>query len=128
MAQQERKTELIAELARSRSQITNQYRRLGHDLDFASRGRRAFARHPAIWIGGALLLGLFIARIPFRRAKAAPTQRKLEPVVEEAGKAGLLLGALKIAFNIARPALASWATRLIAERFDPARNADYPRR
>jgi hypothetical protein len=128
MAQDERKTELTAELARSRSQIMDQARLVGHDLDFASRARRAYARHPAIWIGGAALIGLFIARLPLRRKKAEPRRRAAEPVVEEAGKVGLVLGALKIAFNIARPALISWATRQFAERFDPANSSSRPRR
>jgi hypothetical protein len=128
MAQDERKTELTAELARSRSQITDQARLVGRDLDFASRARRAFARHPTVWIGSAALIGLFIARLPLRRKKAAPSRRTVEPVIEEAGKVGLVLGALKIAFNIARPALITWATRQFAERFDPANPSNRPRR
>ena len=121
MAQEERKAELTAALAHARGQITEQVHLLGHDLDFPTRARRAFARHPAIWIGGAVLLGLFIARIPFRRKAPAPaptrTWKKEEPIVEKAEKAGLALGALKIAFDIARPALMKWATRGVADYF-----------
>jgi hypothetical protein len=119
MAQDERKAELTAELARSRTEITGHVRSLGRDLDFRTRARAAFARHPAVWIGAAIVIGLFVSRLPFRRKKAATPSRKasVEPVVEKAGAAGLVLGVLKIAFNLARPALTAWATRRFAERF-----------
>lgn len=125
MAQDPRKAELTAELARSRSQITAQARLLGRDLDFATRARQAFARHPAVWIGGAALLGLLITQLPRRRKDPAPRRKSAEPVLEEAGKAGLAVAALKIAFNIARPALTAWVTRRVAEHFDPSKNNGY---
>jgi hypothetical protein len=130
MAEDERKKELITELAHARAQMSDYVHGLGHDLDFRTRARQAFARHPAIWIGTALLLGLFVSRLPFRRKKAAPDapRKKVEPAIEKAGVAGLTLGALKIAFDIARPALTAWVTRRFAERFDPSQNPRYTRR
>ena len=104
---------------------------LGRDLDFRTRARQAFARHPAIWIGVALLLGLFVARLPLRRKKAAaapPRKSHVEPVVEKAGIAGIALGVLKMAFDFARPALTAWLTRRVAERFDPSHNTRYTQR
>lgn len=127
MPQDERKAELIAELARTRAQITDCVDSLGRDLDFRTRTRKAFARHPAVWIGVALVLGLFVSRIPFRRKKVAFTRKTAEPAIEKAGIAGLALGALKIVFDLARPALMAWATRRFAERFDPPRKSGYPR-
>jgi hypothetical protein len=131
MAEDARKTELIAELAHTRAQISESVHHLGHDLDFRTRARRAFARHPAIWIGIALLLGLFVSRLPFRRKKAAAAPRRkkdVEPVVEKAGIAGLALAGLKMAFDLARPALTAWVTRRVTEHFDPSRNPEYTRR
>src|SRR5277367_5933858 len=119
MAEDERKAELIAELARSRSQITGNWSGLRGDLDIVTRTRQSFSRHPAIWIGGAVLLGLFIARLPPGRKKATPVARKkAEPTVEKVEKAGLLLAGLKFAFNLARPALIAWVTRRAAAYFD----------
>jgi len=126
MAQDERKAELTATLAGARTQISECVDVLGRDLDFRTRARRAFARHPAVWIGVALVLGLFVSRLPFRRKKAAPTRKAAEPTIEKAGIAGLALGALKVAFNLARPALTAWATRRFAEQFDPDRNSRHP--
>ena len=128
MAEDERKAELTAELARARTQITGNWSGLRHDLDIPARARRAFSRHPAIWIGGALLLGLFIARLPLGRKKIAPvTRKKAEPTVEKVEKAGLLLAGLKFAFNLARPALTAWITRRAAEYFETS-NRDGPTR
>lgn len=127
MAEDERKAELTAILARSRTQITDNVHYLGHDLDFASRARRAFKTHPAVWIGGAILIGLFISRLPFGRKKAvaAPRSKKAESTVEKAEKAGLVLGALKIAFDIAKPTLMGWATRRVAEYFEAGNRRNY---
>ena len=123
MAEDERKAKLTAELARARTQITGNVRGLRHDLDFPTRARRSFARHPAVWIGGTVLLGLCLARLPLWRKKAAtPTRRKkAEPTIEKVEKAGLLLAGLRFAFNLARPALTAWLTRRATEYFE-ARN------
>ncbi|MEI9896380.1 MAG: hypothetical protein WDN28_21590 [Chthoniobacter sp.] len=121
MAEDERKAELIATLAQSRTHITGNVRALGRDLDFVSRVRRAFKMHPAVWIGGAVLIGLVISRLPLGRKTPAAAPRKskhAESTTEKVEKAGLLLGALKIAFDIARPTLMGWATRRVAEYFE----------
>lgn len=120
MVENERKTELIAELAEARSQITGNFHGLKRDLDFASKARRAFKTNPAVWIGAAVVIGLVVARLPFGRKKVAPAPswKRSESKVEKAEKAGLLLGALKIAFDIAKPTLMGWATRRVANYFE----------
>jgi hypothetical protein len=130
MAEDERKTALIAELTRTRGQISGNVRALGHYLDFATRARRSFARNPAIWIGSTALLGLLVARLLFGKKQAVPTRTRKtqEAEIEKVGKAGLALAALKIAFNIARPVLIPWATRLFAEYFSPEKERGYPPR
>jgi len=131
MAEDERKAELIAALDRSRVHISGNVQALGRDLDFASRARRAFKTHPAVWIGGAVLLGLAISRLPLRRKAPSLAPRKsrsAEPAIEKAGKAGLMLGALKIAFDIARPTIMGWATRRVAEYFEAGNRGETARR
>jgi hypothetical protein len=119
MAEDERKAELTAELAHSRKQITTTAHAVGRNLDFASRARRAFKTHPAVWIGAAILIGLFVSRLPFGRKKTAvKVGKKAEPTIEKVEKTGLLLGALKIAFDIAKPTLMGWATRYVADYFE----------
>ena len=112
MAQDHDKAELIAELARSRTAASANVLALRHDLDFPARAKRSFTKNPVPWLGGAALLGLLVARIPRRTKKVVTVfPKKEEPAVEKAGKAGLVLGALKIAFDFARPALLKWATQ-----------------
>jgi hypothetical protein len=112
MAQDHDKAELIAELARARTTASANVVALRHDLDFPARARRSFAKNPLPWIGGAAVLGLIVARIPKRTKKVVTVfPKKEEPVAAKAGKAGLVLGALKIAFDFARPALLKWATQ-----------------
>ncbi len=120
MAQDEDKTELIAELARARSSLTANVLALRRDLDFPARAKKAFKSSPLPWLGGAALVGILVARFPRRTKKVVTVSRKKEPVLEEAGKAGLLLGALKIAFDFARPALLKWATRRFTDYFASA--------
>ena len=117
MAEDERKASLIDELARTRSHIAGNVSALGHDLDVATHVRRSFARHPAIWIGATTLLGLVLSRMLFGKKKPVPSRKAPEPELEKVGKAGLVITALKFAFDIARPVLIPWATRLFAEHF-----------
>jgi hypothetical protein len=128
MAEDERKVELSATLARSRTRITDNVHALGRDLDFVSRARRAFKTHPAVWIGGAVLIGLIISRVPLGRKKVVKPGKKAEPTYEKVEKAGLLLGALKIAFDIAKPTLMGWATRRVAEHFQKGNGGGTVRR
>lgn len=124
MAQDDDKTELIAQLAQARATISGNAVALRHDLDFPTRAKKAFKRSPIPWLGGAALLGLLVARLPRRTKKVAPvaTKSKKEAVVEEAGKAGLVLGALKIAFDLARPALIRWATQRFSDHLAAAQS------
>lgn len=117
MAQDPDKAELIAELARARSAASANAQLLRRDLDFPTRAKKAFKKSPLPWLGGAALLGLIVARIPRRvkTQKVVTVFPKKETPVETAGKAGLVLGALKIAFDMARPALMKWATQRIAD-------------
>jgi hypothetical protein len=124
MAEDRRKAELIAELARARARLTANAQGLRTELDFPTKARRAFTRHPAVWIGGAALLGLLVAKLPARRKKGVVKRKGAEPVLEKAGQAGLLLGALKIAFDFARPALLKWATQRATDYFATRQHHD----
>ena len=122
MAEDQRKAELTAELARARSRIGANLGALRHDLDFPARVKALVLKHPAAWIGGATLLGVLLARRPARRKKSVAGRGGAEAKIAGAGKTGLLLGALKLAFDLARPALAKWAGRRVADYMDSTKN------
>lgn len=114
MADDPRKSELIAELARSRGELTRHARAAGRELDVAARLKASFQRHRLPWIAGAALLGLLLTRFPRRRRSTPRTWRKPPPEAK-AVKAGLLVTALKFAFDIARPALTKWVASRVAQ-------------
>jgi hypothetical protein len=126
MAQDYEKAQLIAELARARADVSTNIGALRHDLDFPTRAKKSFTSSPMPWLGGAALIGLIISRIPGRTKKVvriSPKQPQDSPV-EKAGKAGLLLGALKIAFDFARPTLLKWATQRFSDYVASAQTHD----
>ena len=122
MAEEQRKAELTAELAHARRRIGANLGALRHDLDFPARAKSAVMKHPAAWVGGATLLGVLLARLPGRRKKATVSRSGAAEKLATVEKTGLLLGALKIAFDLSRPALAKWASRRVADYMDSRRN------
>jgi predicted DCC family thiol-disulfide oxidoreductase YuxK len=123
MAQDSRKSELIAELARSRDALSTAVRGVGRSLDLTHRVADAFARNRFAWITGASLLGFALAKLPARTRKVV-IDRKGRPAQagDTAVKAGLLITVLKLVFDLVRPALAKWLTQRVTsyaqERFN----------
>ena len=122
MAEDERKSELTAELARARCRIGANLGALRRDLDFPARAKNAVMKHPAAWVGGATLLGVLLAKLPARKKKTVVHHDGVEAKIVSAGKTGLLLGALKIAFDLSRPAITKWASRRVADYMDGSKN------
>ena len=102
--------ELTAELAAARSQMSGYVTSLRQDLNVGARVKRGVAQNPAVWFGGAVVLGLLLSRIPAGRRKVVvkgPAIRN--DSAEKAGKAAFVLTALKFAFDFAKPTLIAWA-------------------
>ncbi len=127
MAEDQRKAELTAELARARARVSANLGALRRDLDFPGRVKGAVMKHPATWVGGAALFGVLLAKLPARRKKGSVTADGKPAKLGAAGKTGLLLGALKIAFDLSRPALAKWAGQRVADYMDGAKPGGRPR-
>lgn len=129
MAQDSRKAELIAELARSRALGTESLHGVRGDLDFKHRLESAFRRHSIAWIVGACLAGLVLAKIPARRRKVKVKVKHRNEAEPEnvAIKTGLLLTVGKLVFDVARPALTKWVSRRVSDyasdRFGRGRRA-----
>ena len=95
---------------------------LRQDLDVGARIKRGVIRHPAVWFGGATVVGLLLSRIPASRRKVVvkgPAIRHAE--AQKAGRAAFVLGALKIGFSFAKPALLSWAKARFSNDASPRR-------
>jgi hypothetical protein len=110
MAQlEERKKVLTQELDRARAELRAHSRGVRAHAHPVAKLRIAFAKNRLIWISGAAVLGLVLAKIPARTKKIVVNRRN-EKQMANAGKAGLALGALKLAFDLGKPFLMSWAT------------------
>jgi hypothetical protein len=113
MADQFLKKSLVAELDRSRSQFSKETAHLRDDLAFGRKLKHGVARNPAVWIGGALVLGLLLSRLPPRQKRSVKI--KTSRGGEEAAQAGLaavvILPTLKFLFSAMQPALTAWVSR-----------------
>ena len=124
MAEDQYKAQLIAELDRARSRLSINAGALRHDLDFSARAKSAFKRMPLPWLGGAAFLGLLVAKLPRRAKKVVIVAKGKGEAVENVGKLGLALGALKIALDFARPVLTAWAKKRVVEYASGTRHGD----
>jgi hypothetical protein len=105
--------DLRQEIAASRLAIKGDVTTLRAELDFVAKTKRAVVERPLPWLGGAALLGYILSG---RRRKKAARHAKGEP---EAAKrltlVGVLLGATRLLFPLARPLLTELATRKLTE-------------
>ena len=117
MAQDTRKSELIAELALARRSISANAHMLGRDLNFVSRAKRSVRRNQFAWLTGSGLFGYVLAKLPARTKKVIVDTKGRKPQSTEKSvvKAGLLVTVLKLALDVARPALTKWVTRQVAD-------------
>ena len=114
MADEFLKKSLVAELDRSRGQFSRETAHLKDDLAFGRKLKHGVARSPAVWIGGAVLIGFVLSRLPRQRKKTVKMKMGNRGQ-EEAAHAGLaavvLLPTLKFLFTSMQPALTAWISR-----------------
>ena len=101
--------ELTAELAAARSQMSGYVTALRQDLNVGARVKRGVAQNPAVWFGGAVVLGLLLSRIsPGSRKVVVKSPAVHKKGAQDAGRAAFVLGALKFGLDFAKPALVAW--------------------
>lgn len=108
---EDRKAELIAQLARARQQIDSSGTGVRQALDVRTRVRSSFQKHAALWLGAGLVGGAVIAafaRRPRTAAASSARRRSSDDTVKKAGAAGLIVAGAKIAFDAVRPMLIKW--------------------
>ena len=105
--------ELKAEIAQSRERVARDLHGLKYELDFPAKFRRSFREQTVSWLSAAAAVGALIALAPMRKKKIyvdAKGSRKSQKKLVESGVA---LAVLKIAANLARPAIVEFVkTRL----------------
>lgn len=116
------KDEILAELSTSRAAMTREYSAVRAELDFKSKLDNIVRRRPYLWLSGAAALGWILAG---PKTKTRVVTKLVKPngtpiVVKEKGKrrAGLLallLGVMRFAFPLVRPALTAYAGKFFAD-------------
>ena len=100
-----------SDIALSRDRLGRELNGLRYELDFPRKVKNSFREQPGIWIGAIAAVGLLIAVAPARRKKVYVRSKENS---KENGqgllKAGALVGILKFAATLLRPALIKFVT------------------
>ena len=109
---EDRKAELIAELAGVRRRADRSFTAIGESLDVPARVRRSVSRNMFAWLGGAALLGVVIAKLrrPARKVYVDNAGKRVKPP-----GGGVMAGTARLAFEALRPLL----LKIAMERLQP---------
>jgi hypothetical protein len=103
-----------SDIALSRERMGREISGLRYELDVPRKLKNSFRDQPAIWIGALAVVGLLIAIAPARKKKV---YLQAKDNSKENGKglleAGALVGVLKFAATLLRPALVKFVTSRI---------------
>ena len=103
-----------SDIALSRDRMGREISGLRYELDIPRKLKNSFRNQPAIWIGALAAMGLLIAVSPARKKKVYVRAKDNS---KENGKglleAGALVGVLKFAATLLRPALMKFVTSRI---------------
>ena len=107
--------ELKAQIAKSRDYVARDLRGLRYELDFPRKIRRSFRTQTAAWVLAAVVGGTLLVLLPVRKKtvyvdlesgkKGKPQKKLLE--------AGFLLGLVRVAATMLRPALTNFVTKKV---------------
>jgi hypothetical protein len=105
--------ELRAEIEQSRERLARDLRGLQYELDFPAKFRRSFRKQTVSWLSAAAAVGALIALAPMRKKKIYVDAKGGSKSQKKLVETGFALGVLKIAANLARPAVVEFVkTRL----------------
>jgi hypothetical protein len=115
MAEKSRKNESLREVRqrveRSREELGRDLSGLRYELDFPLKIRRSFQSKTVVWIAAAAAVGLIFAVLPSRRKKIYVEGKRRRKGKETLVEAGVLLSAVKIAANLLKPVIVSYAVQ-----------------
>ncbi len=126
MADPTQKQSLIRTLQEARGQLAGNIHGLKEDISIGKRFRRSVRENPFVWYSGAAVLGLLIAKLPPMGKKVVVPQ-PIFAKQQKAGKAAVLLGALKIALDLGRPFITSWLKERAKQAPSPAPRSERAR-
>ena len=117
------KQEILDQLATTRAAIVRESVALRTELDFKTKLDNLVRRKPYAWLSGAAAIGWFLAgpktktRVVTKMVKdnGTPVVVKEKKKGGRAGFLALLIGVLRFAFPLVKPALTAYAGRIFAD-------------
>jgi hypothetical protein len=114
-----RKSEILAELARSRAAIARDSESVRSQIDVAERFRISVRSRPLAWLGGAAAIGYIFAGPKTRTKTVTKVVRgdsKPKPAEKRPrGIWDIIFALLKLAIPLVRPALSAYAAKRFAD-------------
>lgn len=124
MAEQSaRKAQLIAELEQARAGLAENARGLKGSMNVGSHIKHAIVQQKALWLGGAVISGWLLTKLPGRKKQKAP--KYIYAKAKEPDRKSFLMAALGLAATVARPALTRFATRKLTDLMEKSRGEPY---
>ena len=104
-----------SDIALSRDRLGRELNGLRYELDFPRKVKNSFREQPGIWIGAIVAVGLLIAVAPARRKKVyVRSKENSKKNDQRLVEAGALVGVLKFAATLLRPALIKLVTNKLS--------------
>ncbi len=114
-----RKAALIAEIEVSRSEIRTAIRRVERAANIIERARRGITANLSTWLIGASIGGFLLSKTLSGSKRGNSHTPSYLDRPKKRFPAGILVGAVKVAFDLARPALLQWAaSRFVQSQTD----------
>jgi hypothetical protein len=111
------KNELIEQLARARAGLSESFGAIRTDVDVPAKLHRSFQRNKLLWLAGAAVSGVVLAKLPARKKKVY-VKGDGEKKVREVAEAGIAIVVLKFALSALRPVVTSFITKKAADWFE----------
>jgi hypothetical protein len=113
MADDPRKSELIAELEQYRHQVAANVHGLRTRRERKEPSPQRLRRYRPWALGGAGLIGLLLAKLPPRRGTKVIVKGRKDATEKKVVRGSLILMAAKIALDLFRPMLTRWVTQRV---------------
>src|SRR3954463_4701821 len=101
------------DIEESRERLAGAVREARYQLDIPRRIKRSFREQPAPWIAGAVIIGAVLMMLPRNKTVYVAGDKKGKGKLKIL-ETGFLLGALRIAATLAKPALISFVRNRFA--------------